>query len=191
MKPVLRWLRYIYFSFPLQLLLLHVKKHHLILLFWILLYLFVLRQNGGHYGIPLLFLDPEYLGKVNFLSFGIIGFALGGFIMAWNISFYILNSYRFEFLASISKPFVRFCINNSLIPGAFIMVYTYSIFSFQTAEGSTIPEIMTMVGSMYGGLILMVFFTTIYFIFSARTLTSSSANSPTRPKSNWPTKISP
>ena len=165
MKPVLRWLRYIYFSFPLQLLLLHVKKHHLILLFWILLYLFVLRQNGGHYGIPLLFLDPEYLGKVNFLSFGIIGFALGGFIMAWNISFYILNSYRFEFLASISKPFVRFCINNSLIPGAFIMVYTYSIFSFQTAEGSTIPEIMTMVGSMYGGLILMVFFTTIYFIF--------------------------
>jgi hypothetical protein len=158
-------LRNIYFSFPLQLMLLHIKKHHLILIFWAMLFLFVLRQNGGHYGIPLLFLDPEYLGMVNFVGFGIIGFALGGFIMAWNISFYILNSYRFEFLASVSKPFVRFCINNSIIPIAFIIAYTISIFNFQYSEGRTTNEIVWVVASMYGGILLMVLVTTIYFFF--------------------------
>jgi hypothetical protein len=97
---VLKYLRYAFYSFPLQLLILHIKKHLFVLLFWIVLFTSVLQLFGASYGIPLLFLDPEYLGNVNYLSFLIVGFTMGGFFMAWNMSFYVLNSYRFEFLAS-------------------------------------------------------------------------------------------
>jgi len=161
----LRWLRYVIYSFPLQLLLLHLKKHHLILIFWAMLFLFVLRTNGGHYGIPLLFLDPEYLGEVNYLGFAIIGLAFGGFVMAWNISFYIMNSYRFTFLAAISKPFVRFCLNNSILPVAFVAVYSWSVVRFQLSEGLALHEILPKLTGFYAGMVLMVLLTVIYFSF--------------------------
>ena len=117
-----KYLHYAFYSFPVQLLILHVKKHLFVLFFWIILFLSVLQLFGTSYGIPLLFLDPEYLGDVNFLSFLIVGFTMGGFFMAWNMSFYVLNSYRFEFLASQVNPFVQFCLNNSLIPFSFTVV---------------------------------------------------------------------
>jgi hypothetical protein len=123
---VLKYLRYAFYSFPLQLLILHIKKHLFVLLFWIILFTSVLQLFGASYGIPLLFLDPEYLGNVNYLSFLIVGFTMGGFFMAWNMSFYVLNSYRFEFLASLVNPFVQFCLNNSLLPLAFYHYVYYT-----------------------------------------------------------------
>jgi hypothetical protein len=124
----------------------------------------VLQFMGVTYGIPLLFLDPEYLGHVNFLSFLMVGFAMGGFIMAWNVSFYILNSYRFEFLASLVNPFVQFSLNNSLLPFSFTVCYIAAVVKFQRIEG-LIPGSMILLNvlALIAGNILMVLTAGVFF----------------------------
>ncbi len=163
---VLKYLRYAFYSFPLQLLILHIKKHLFVLLFWIILFTSVLQLFGASYGIPLLFLDPEYLGNVNYLSFLIVGFTMGGFFMAWNMSFYVLNSYRFEFLASLVNPFVQFCLNNSLLPLAFTITYIIQLVKFQHTE-ALLPagKIILHVSALLTGNLLMVIFTSFFFVF--------------------------
>ncbi len=163
---VLKYLRYAFYSFPLQLLILHIKKHLCVLLFWIILFTSVLQLFGASYGIPLLFLDPEYLGNVNYLSFLIVGFTMGGFFMAWNMSFYVLNSYRFEFLASLVNPFVQFCLNNSLLPLAFTITYIIQLVKFQHTE-ALLPagKIILHVSALLTGNLLMVIFTSFFFVF--------------------------
>jgi hypothetical protein len=163
---VLKYLRYAFYSFPLQLLILHIKKHLFVLLFWIVLFTSVLQLFGASYGIPLLFLDPEYLGNVNYLSFLIVGFTMGGFFMAWNMSFYVLNSYRFEFLASLVNPFVQFCLNNSLLPLAFTITYIIQLVKFQHTE-ALLPagKIILHVSALLTGNLLMVIFTSFFFVF--------------------------
>jgi hypothetical protein len=160
-----KYSRYLFYSFPLQLLVLHIKKHPFFLLFWLVFFGAVMQFIGVSYGIPLLFLDPEYLGKVDFISFLLVGFAMGGFIMAWNISFYILNSYRFEFLASLSNPFVQFCWNNSIIPVTFTVTYIIQLVRFQNVEGLVgNGQIAANVAALLLGNILMIVFTSIFFI---------------------------
>lgn len=122
--------RIVYF-FPIQLLLVHVKKNLLLLFFWVLLFGYAIGEFGMEYGIPYLFWDPEYLGEVNFWSFLLLGFACGGFIMAFHVSSYIMNAHRFPFLATLSKPFFKYSLNNSLIPLVFVATYSYYIYSFQ------------------------------------------------------------
>lgn len=73
----IKYLRNLYYSFPIQLLILHINKHPFFLLFWVFLFMVVLQLFGVSYGVPLLLLDPEYLGEVNFISFLIVGFAMG------------------------------------------------------------------------------------------------------------------
>lgn len=161
-----KYFHYAFFSFPIQLLLLHIKKHPLLLMFWAVLFGFILQFLGVNYGIPLLFFEPEYLDNVNFFSFLVIGFAMGGFITAWNISFYILNSYRFEFLASSVNPFVQFCLNNSIIPLAFTIVYIVKIVQFQHLENFlSTTEILKNIGALLLGNILMVIAVTTLFLF--------------------------
>ncbi len=161
-----KYLRYAFYSFPVQLLIVHIKKHLFVLIFWVILFTAVLQLFGTSYGIPLLFLDPEYLGNVNFLSFLIVGFTMGGFFMAWNMSFYVLNSYRFEFLASLVNPFVQFCLNNSLIPLTFTIVYIVQLVKFQHAE-ALLPagKIVLNVIALLAGNLLMVIFTSLFFVF--------------------------
>lgn len=123
--------RRVYYFFPLQLLLLHLRNNQLLLLFWVLLVGFVCRWIGVKYGVPYLLLDPEYLGKVNYWSYFILGFSCGGFIMAYHLASYIANSYRFHFLATLSRPFYKYCVNNSVVPLVFIIIYLWQIISFQ------------------------------------------------------------
>ena len=123
--------RRVYYFFPIQLLLLHLRNNQLLLLFWFLLLGFVCRWFGVKYGVPYLLLDPEYLGKVNYWSYFILGFSCGGFIMAFHLSSYIANSFRFHFLATLSRPFYKYCVNNSFFPLLFILVYLWQIISFQ------------------------------------------------------------
>ncbi len=94
----------VYF-FPLQLLFVHIKKNQQLLLFWFMLFLTITGNLGLKYGIPYLFLAPEYLGELSFMSYFIVGFAIGGFVVAFNLSSYIMNGFRFPFLATLSKPF--------------------------------------------------------------------------------------
>src|SRR5690606_20348695 len=87
-----------YFSFPIQLLLNHIKNNQVLLLCWVLLFAIVTENFGKVFGIPYLFLDPEYMQEVSFWSFFIIGIALGGFVMAFHITSYIMDGPKFSFL---------------------------------------------------------------------------------------------
>ena len=108
-----QWVRRILYFFPLQLLLLHFKKNHLLLLVWLLLFGYITQGLGVKYGIPNLFLYPEYFGSVGFISYAITGFALGGFITAFNLYTYTMHGYRFPFIATIARPFLKFNVNNA------------------------------------------------------------------------------
>jgi hypothetical protein len=58
-----------FYSFPIQLLIVLLKKNHLLLLYWIILFGWVTNSSSQTFGIPYLFLDPEYMGSVGFTSF--------------------------------------------------------------------------------------------------------------------------
>ncbi len=152
-------------NFPLQLLILHIKKHQLMLVLWLILFASIFKSFGTHYGVPYLFLDPEYRNRVDFYSFLIVGFSLGGFIMAWQISFYMLNSYRFNFLASLTHPFVTFCLNNSTIPLLFIACYIFQIVRFDSIQGMEKGLILINIIGLLLGILIHIIATSIYFLF--------------------------
>lgn len=123
----------IWYFFPFQLAILHLKRNHFLLLFWIILFAFTTRSFANKLGIPSLFLTPEYRGEVGIISFMILGFGLGAFIMAFNIYTYINHAHRFPFLGTLARPFFKFCINNFIIPVAFIITYIWCSASFLSA----------------------------------------------------------
>jgi hypothetical protein len=129
-----QWVRRIIYFFPIQLLLLHLKKNHLLLLAWIVLFGYITENIGVKYGIPYLFLFPEYFGRVNFLSYAITGFALGGFITAFNLYSYAMHGYRFPFIATIARPFLKFNVNNAVLPVAFTLTFLWYSASFQSSR---------------------------------------------------------
>src|SRR6478672_8758127 len=115
--------RGLYYSFPLQLVLLHFKKFQVLLIFWYLLFSTVSGSFMKSYGAASLFLAPEYIGDVNFISAAIVGISIGIFIMSWNITTFILFSRHFHFLAITTNPFLKYCINNGIIPLRFLIYY--------------------------------------------------------------------
>ena len=156
--------RLIYF-FPIQLVFVHLKKSQQLLIFWILLFLIISGNFGEKYGILYLFIDPEYLGKVNFMSYLIIGFSLGGFVMAFNIVSYVNNGFRFPFLATQERPFLKYCINNSFIPLLFIGYYSWLIIDFKLDyETKHLIEIIYNLFGFYVGYTLIILLTMTYFI---------------------------
>ena len=111
-------------SFPVQLLLLHLKKNLALVLVYVLLLGVILEQFGVVLGIPFLFLDPEYLHQVSWLSFALMGVGFAILTMAFHMTTYMMDGRQFRFLAVIPKPFIHFCINNSIIPFVFYLIYT-------------------------------------------------------------------
>ena len=162
-KPSLR--KRIWYFFPIQLLLLHFKRNHVILAFWVILFLFISNTIGFKYGIPFLFLTPEYFGNIDVLSFFILGIATGGFIMAFNIYSYIMFASEFPFLATFTRPFIKFCYNNLIIPIAYMLLYSWFSFWFQVNE-ELIPYSSAIINilSFSGGVLLFIIFSSIYFI---------------------------
>ncbi len=150
----------------MQLLLLHLKKNQFLLLLWVLLFGVTSFQMGKVLGIPYLFLDPEYLGNVNFLSMAILGGAFGAFTMSYHITAYILDSHHFNFLGTIKRPFAHFCLNNSIIPFAFLVFYSYSFWRFQSThflEGNPPPLIFSDLMGFFFGMILTTSLIFLYF----------------------------
>ena len=155
------------YSFPVQLLLNNIKRNHVLLLCWIILFAMITGSFGKYLGIPYLFLDPEYLDKVNFTSFFIMGLCTAGFTTAFHITCYINDGHRFSFVGTLPRPFTKFCINNSLIPVIFLVGYIYQIISFQinneyTSDWSLVFD---LAGLLTGYLTMtLVFF--VYFRFT-------------------------
>lgn len=157
----------IVYSLPVQLLILHLRKNQLLLLGWILLLAVVTGNFGKNLGIPYLFLDPEYLGTVDTLSFLIVGISLGGFTMAYHITCYILDGPSFGFLGTLSRPFAKFALNNALVPLLFILVYTAAIINFQLDnEYDSWWSIVQKILGLLGGFLLMSALLFGYFRFT-------------------------
>ncbi len=165
-SEVKRWERIVYF-FPVQLLFVHLKKNLILLLFWLILFGIILKAISLKYGIPYLFLQPEYLGKVNFLSHLVLGVSLGGFIMAFNLTSYVVNGFRFPFLATVHRPFIKYCQNNIIIPLTFSVLYIYSMITFQM-EYEQIEFSQTIINAIgfVAGNLLFIIFTLSYFLIT-------------------------
>ena len=158
-------LRKLIFFFPLQLLLVNLKRNHLLLLFWFILFGFAGKFIALKYGIPYLFLAPEYLNTVSFWSYFIMGFSIGGFVMVYNISSYIINSKRFPFIATLKRPFVKFCINNSLLPLIFILYYIYQVVNYHIYfENTGFAQILIYVSAIIIGYTINVLLSLTYFL---------------------------
>jgi hypothetical protein len=127
---MMRTLKAIYYFFPVQLLLLHLRKFQILLVFWLILFSTLNGDFMRAYGADALFLSPEYLGDVSAISAAIVGAATGIFIMSWNITTFILFSRHFRFLATTSKPFLKYVINNTLLPAIFLGFYFIKVMQF-------------------------------------------------------------
>lgn len=125
------WVQRVLFFFPIQLILAHLKRSHVLIVYWIVLFGLTTGQIAAKYGIPNLVLYPEYLGTSNFLSHIILGLAYGSFVMAFQVSSYIVFGYKFPFIATLNKPFLKYSLNNALIPLLFTGFYFKSIIDFQ------------------------------------------------------------
>lgn len=157
----------IFYSFPIQLLLNNLKRNHVLLLCWVILFAMVTGNLGRYLGIPYLFLDPEYLNKVNFVSFFIMGLVTAGLTVAFHITCYITDGHRFSFIGTVSKPFTKFSLNNSIIPLAFVITYLTEIILFQiNTEYASREQLVINVGGFIGGFILMTSLLFAYFWFT-------------------------
>ncbi|MDN5199908.1 patatin-like phospholipase family protein [Fulvivirgaceae bacterium BMA10] len=155
----------LFYSFPVQLLINHIKKNHALLLCWIILFAVVTGNFGRILGIPYLFLDPEYMNKTGFWSFFIVGITVGGFVMAFHITSYIIDGDKFRFLGALTRPFTKFCINNSIIPLAFMITYIISIVRFQIDNeyGSTVKIFVELSGFITGFSCMIIFLFTYFW----------------------------
>jgi hypothetical protein len=168
---MMRYVRPFYYSFPVQLVLLHFKKFQVLLVFWFILFSTL---NGGFmrsFGADALFFSPEYLGNVNAISAGIVGIATGVFIMSWNITTFILFSRHFRFLATATKPFLKYCINNCIIPLIFLLFYFAKALKFDiTKELLSGTEIFFLVCGFLIGLICIISVSLFYFFRADKTI---------------------
>ncbi len=155
------------YSFPVQLFLNNLKRNHILVLCWVVLFAMITGSFGKYLGIPYLFLDPEYLNKVNFTSFFIIGLCVAGFTTAFHITCYINDGHRFTFVGTLSRPFSKFAINNSLIPVIFLTAYIYEIVRFQkNNEYSTGADLAWNLAGLIAGYAVMTLMFFVYFWFT-------------------------
>jgi len=165
------FLKGLYHSFPVQLLVLHLRKYQVLLLFWFILFSTVQGAFMSTFGAESLFLAPEYLGRVNALSAGIVGMATGVFIMSWHITTFILQSHQFKFLATTSKPFLKYFINNSIIPLIFLVHYCIQAVQFdRNHELMSGGEITGLIVSFMAGMVLIILVTLTWFFGAEKTM---------------------
>ncbi|WP_143960456.1 patatin-like phospholipase family protein [Litoribacter populi] len=160
------WNKFFY-SFPIQLLILHLRKNILLIGLWVLLGAIALEGFGKVLGIPYLFLDPEYLNKVNWMGFFFMGIGFAIYTMAFHMTVYIMDASKFKFLAILPRPFLQFCVNNGIIPLLFYIVYIIAVIRFQLdndLENNWV--IAQFLLGFIGGTILTFVLLFIYFGFT-------------------------
>lgn len=159
-----KFLKYFFYTFPVQLFFLHFRKSQLLLLFWLILFLTITGHFMKLFGADGLFLAPEYLGSVNGFGAAIVGIACGVFIMSWNVTTFILHSYRFRFLAATRKPFLKYCLNNAVIPLIFLLIYFIEAFYYSTRyELIPVATFLFITAAFIGGLFVVILVSFAYF----------------------------
>lgn len=154
----------IFYSFPVQLFLLHFRKYQVLLIFWFILASTINSDFLKSFGADALFFVPEYMGRVDALSAALVGIGMGVFFMSWNITTFILHTKRFKFLAAVSKPFLKYCINNAVLPLLFLIFYLVKSIYFNTQkELLSAGEVLMLIGGFTGGLIVSLAFSFAFF----------------------------
>src|SRR5580692_4522302 len=180
---MMRILKAIYYFFPVQLVLLHVKRFQILLIFWAILFSTV---DGGFmrsYGAAALFLSPEYLGDVSPISAAIVGVASGIFIMSWNITTFILFSRHFRFLATTTNPFLKYCINNIILPLTCLIFYLVKAIQFSVnRELLQASSIVLLSLGFLAGLSFVITISFLYFFRADKTIVRRMAPVISNPK---------
>lgn len=149
---------------PVQLVLLHFRKYQLLLVFWLILIATVTGHFASTFGAATLFLSPEYLGKINFTSMFLLGGAMAVFVMAWHITTFIIHSQRVPFMGATRHAFLKYCINNSIIPLAFLIAYSIISIRFQFFnEHASASGILKFQLGFYLGFLLIILISFAYF----------------------------
>jgi len=175
-KRLLKRVGQVWYSFPVQLLALQVRQNHLLLALWMILALFIGNHVASKFGVQYLFLEPEYKGNVGFASFFLLGIGLGGMIMTWNLTTYLLTARYFPFLATLERPFGKYCINNSLLPIGFFTYYAWQLKDFLQAElnfGN--GQLFTVLSSLVLGVMLVIISYIFYFRYTNKDIASYPA----------------
>lgn len=123
--------------FPFRLLLAHFKYNLIAIIYWVILFGVVSGKFASNYGVPYLFLSPEYGGTISWMSFLFMGFGFGGFVIAFNIYSYKIMGKVYPFISTLTRPFNKFSINNAILPIVFCLFYIYKLAIFQYTEELT------------------------------------------------------
>jgi hypothetical protein len=161
----------IWYALPVQLFLLHFRKHQELLLLWYILFGTVTGHFMSNFGASALFLTPEYFGSTNFISTAIVGFALGIFLMSWNIATFILHARSVRFLVTTAQPFLKYCINNAILPLLFLGIYAYNMGTY--ASNSDLLSTFSVTGMLAGllaGCSLSIAVSFAYFFSADKTI---------------------
>lgn len=165
----MKWYTKIWYFFPIQLMLLNLRRHPIFLLIWLLVLGIATGMIGVTYGAPNLFFDPEYLGKTGYLSFVLVGIGFGAFYVAWNLNCYILHNYRFPFLTKFKNPMGIFFLNNSILPIIFIIGYFRNVIIYQKKyEFATNSTLFFDLMGFTAGASLIILLTAFYYSFTNR-----------------------
>jgi len=160
-----------FYSLPVQLFLLQFRKYQVFLLFWYILFATVNSSFMNTYGANSLFLAPEYLGRVNFLSAFIVGVSIAIFIMSWNITTFILHGKHIKFLATTAQPFLKYCINNGIFPLLFLGFYFTKAVEFdRDRQLMNATDILLLISGFLCGLVSSVSLSFLYFFGADRTI---------------------
>lgn len=166
----------LFYSLPIQLFILHFRKYQVLLIFWYILFGVTQGSVMKSFGADALFFSPEYLGSANMLAAFITGLSLGVFIMCWNITTFILHSKRLKFLAATSNPFLKYCINNGILPLMFIMYYLIKMYHFD--QYKELMSATTTISEIFGiasGVFILVSFSFAYFFGASKTIERTMA----------------
>lgn len=150
--------------FPIHLLLSQFKHNLIGVLYWVLLFAIITDNFGSSFGVPSLFYSPEYLGETNFMSFLILGFSVGGFIMAFHTYSYIRLGPKYPIIATLNRPFYKFCINNSVIPIVFTILFVMRVSIFQVNEElATMGQVVYFMFAFLLGNLIFLTLSMLYF----------------------------
>lgn len=179
-----------FYSLPIQLFLLHFRRYQVLLIFWYVLFATVNGDFLQPYGADSLYLAPEYWGSVNGWSMAITGFTIGIFIMSWNITTFILHTRHIRFLATTAQPFLKYCINNSLLPVLFLIFYFTKVINYDLYE-ELMPSasILGLAGSCLLGVILAILIAISYFYGADKTIYRRMAAIITKANENYTTAV--
>jgi Patatin-like phospholipase len=166
----------LFYSLPIQLFILHFRKYQVLLIFWYILFGVTQGSVMKSFGADALFFSPEYLGSANMLAAFITGLSLGVFIMCWNITTFILHSKRLKFLAATSNPFLKYCINNGILPFMFIIYYLIKMYQFdQYKELMSASTIVSEIFGIASGVFILISFSFAYFFGASKTIERTMA----------------